>query len=501
MQIRRLSADRTEKPSYQKPVHLSAVNVFCLLLIMMAVCAGSYCFKEKAYAAQEEAPVPAGEGITMTLPVTVEVIQGGADPVGNAVFHFAIEGFDRDTGVFLSKDTVETRGSGLTLSSLTVTIPDEAALTRLAETGFDVREKTALVDGWSFAPEAWHADLSRTDGNIDIQISSLRKGDNRPELIRNMYFSNYFTKTNGMEGEAPAGIREVTDLLSEAASLENVLFRGTLTTKSQDGSWEVNWEISKSGQYLGESKITLKYTPAGEAQKQASLSDILRVTPEGAYVRLDLISGAYEQLSGKNWAALSWAGAIPSGWTAFSKTDVYSLDLEKTGDFLSRVFYDMSKVLDALSVTKTSNAYLISGDRETLGNMQQAAGMVIEEKKDGWNVLLASAVNQFGMEPDMAALLNKILCVPSGIPGGGNGSGLIKTVMDAWGIVPVSCNVTVTKNAQGEYWIQENDSFDTLSGTLFTDNLICACASGPVAVEAPADAESGDVLILRLLED
>ncbi len=330
--------------------------------------------------------VRSGDATVITVPITVRVVQGGSDPVGPAVFHFGLEGMDPKQQFTFINDVVYTEGAGEYSGSIMFSVPNDAELEKLIKTGFDVRERSALVDGWSFAGELYHVDLQKSGNTADASVGRKRKVTSAPLSFNGLYFVNYYTRTDGKEGQAPAAMLAACDLWQEALSMKNGLYRGTVTADDPAaGHWEISWAAYKSGNAIGNASLTLRLQKDG-IQHTVFADDVLRVLPEGIYLRLDTLASALKQLSGSVPEILA---DVPEGWTAFTQETLDGLDLDALNELIRGIWWNGSGALDEFPVEKQSGGYLVNANGNNwsdvlysiLGEAQKNHGIWYEAAK------------------------------------------------------------------------------------------------------------------------
>lgn len=340
----------------------------------------------------EEQPVVIQEDsdkTIFTLPVYVGVTRYAGDAVPAATFHFGLGGINKDQEYEWINDIVSTPGEGVFGGNISFSVPAGEALTQLIETGFDVKERYAVVPGWSFAGEVYHIDLFREDGVLKGEIRRLRNATTAAPGRKLLYFLNYYSAIYGVPSRSPASLLGVEDILKELWDLDHVILMNTFHVVKNDEKWEVSWQAQKEGHTIGDCQMTIRYAKGDEDYTSVSLSDVLRVVDGGIYIKLDSIAEVYTSLCGKPFPA---ADMIPgTDWTAFNQRNISWLDLTALDRLFRTLVHDAGDAFDEYAVKKIDNGYELSGSRQEWDSFRLKALEMAKEKHEEWYGLALDA--------------------------------------------------------------------------------------------------------------
>ena len=301
------------------------------------------------------------EETTFILPVTVNVEKDGEEPVPAAVLHFGLDCIEKAQKYTLLNDVIYTSGEGEYSGKISFSVPAGEETQRIIATGFDVYQRAAVVEGWSFAGEVYHVSLSREDGALKAKITRHRNVATAEIGKEILYFLTRYGMTDGVQAECPATMIAVLDLIREAWSLENGCYQGDICFETEGGSWKIAWSGISEGNTFSGTKATVNYSPAaGGETKEETLEDFLRINEDGVFIRMKAAADVYEKLSGKQ---SFMAEDIPEeDWTVFTQDDISWLDLSALDELFRRMLRDGGCVLDELPVYKVSGGYRISAN-------------------------------------------------------------------------------------------------------------------------------------------
>ena len=350
---------------------------------------------------EKPAEIIESEGkVQFTLPVYVDVKKYGQDAPPPAVFHFGLYGMQSDQKYEWVNDIITTQGEGMASGSISFTVPAGAQLDQLIETGFDVRERSAAVPGWSFAGEVYHIALTREDGTLKADIQRRRRVTTAESGLKVMVFRNYYGMKDGQPEAMPASPIGLDDMIREILGLRFIIIRDTFHIYDKDGIWELNWRALKQGNTVGDVALNIGYAKKGEAYSVVNLSDVLRVTEEGIFIRLGSIADACKQLSGKEFPA---AEAIPeSEWTAFTQETISWLQLSALDDLFRRMWNDAGRVFDEMSAECTRTGYKMTAGSADWSSIKMEALNAAQLNHADWYALSQKAAESQDMK-DLAA--------------------------------------------------------------------------------------------------
>ena len=331
----------------------------------------------------------------ITLPVYVGVERYGNDVPPEAEFQFGIYGMYQDQEYEWANDIVYTEGEGIYSGSISFTVPSDQ-LDRLIETGFDVRERSAVVPGWSFAGEVYHVDLSREegeDGEITAEIRRLRNVTTAGSGLKILYFLNLYGMDEGKPVEMPGSMIGIEDVLREIHGLDYAVFTDIFQFEKDGGKWKVNLSAVKDGYTIGEVNVKIRYAKDGGKFKKYEIKDALRVTEDGIFVKLGAIAEAYTTLCGKDFPA---AELIPEDeWTGFTQDEIPWLDLHALDELFRRLRNDAGRVFDEIPVLTMKKGYAFSGGTSEWDDFRMMALNIAQLYHEDWYKLsLDAAVSE-----------------------------------------------------------------------------------------------------------
>ena len=329
------------------------------------------------------------QGTRIELPVYIGVEKYRSDAPPAAVFTFGLYGMDKEQKYEWEKDTVTVPGEGLHAGSISFTVPDEEALAMLKRTGFDVRERTAVVPGWSFAAEVYHISLTDTDEGLTAKIER-RRGDRLLTTPSDaMYFLNYYGMDRGTPHELPASPTGVKDLMKEIRELDGVIIKDTLHVSDSEGRWEISFEALKQGHEIGNCALSMSYAKAGGEYSSLSMSDVLRIKDQCVYIKLESIAEAYTELSGKEFLC---GDAVPEGeWAAFTNETISWLDLPALDLLMRSLIQSAGEAFDEFTTVRGGNGYSMSGSRTQFDQFELKAIETAGRRHADWYALSRNA--------------------------------------------------------------------------------------------------------------
>ena len=331
----------------------------------------------------------------ITLPVYIGVERYSSDVPPAAVFHFGIYGMYQDQEYEWVNDVVYTEGEGIYSGTISFTVPSDQ-LDQLLETGFDVRERSAIVPGWSFAGEVYHIDLSRKegeDGEITAEIRRLRNVTTASSGLRILYFLNLYGMENGVPEEMPGNVIGIEDVLREIHGMEYAVFSDTFRFEKDGGKWKVTWSAVKKGYTIGSVNVKIRYAKNGGKYEEYKINDILRVTKDGIFIKLRALADAYSLLKGKDFPG---AETIPEDeWTGFTQDEIPWLDLHALDELFRRIRNNSGRVFDELPVVTTGSGYAFSGGIDEWNDFRMMALNIAQLYHEDWYALaLKAAVSE-----------------------------------------------------------------------------------------------------------
>lgn len=325
----------------------------------------------------------------ITLPVFIGVEKYGTDAPPAAVFTFGLYGIQKEQEYAWEKDTVTVPGAGLHSGSISFTVPDGEALSMLMETGFDVRERTAVVPGWSFSGEVYHIRLFESENGPAAEVERIREGRTVDTPADALLFLNYYGMDSGIPVELPGSATGVKDMLQEIRELEHVTIKDTFHVSDSEGRWEIRFEAVKTGYEIGNAALTMRYAKGDSEYRSVSLEDVLRIQDQCFYIRLQRIADAYTELSGKEFLCQE---AVPEGeWTAFTNEMISWLDLPSLDILMRSLIRNAGPAFDAFTTVRSGNGYTMSGSRPQFDRFQLKAMETAGRKHSEWYALAEKA--------------------------------------------------------------------------------------------------------------
>ena len=329
------------------------------------------------------------EGVQITLPIYIGVEKSGADVPPAAVFHFGIYGMQKDQEYEWVNDVVYTQGEGIYQGNICFTVPQGEAVDQILETGFDVRERSAVVSGWSFAGEVYHIDLEREDGVIRPKIRRFRNVTTAEESKEVLYFLNHYGMDHGEPVEMSGSILGIEDIFRMILDMEEVDLTDTLFFADDEGEWEISWEGFRKDKEIGGVNMTMRYREEGEEFTEITLEDVLRVTRGGIYVKLKSVADAYTALCGEDFPA---AKAIPDEeWTGFTEETISWLKLPVVDKLIRRMLRDAGRAFDEFEIRTTDHGYEMTGGAGEWDSFEMLALDMIELGYEDWYTLFTEA--------------------------------------------------------------------------------------------------------------
>ena len=325
----------------------------------------------------------------ITLPINVGVEKYSTDTPPAAVFHFGIYGMRKAQEYEWVNDVVYTQGEGIYQGSICFTVPAGEPLEQLIETGFDVRERSAVVPGWSFAGEVYHIDLSRKDGVLQAEIRRLRNVTTAESGKKVLYFLNHYGMDQGEPVTMPGSALGIEDIFRNILDMDCIVLSDTIHYQNDDGQWEISWTALRKDKAIGDFDLTLKYAEEDEDYEEFYLTDVLRVTRDGIFIKLGKIAEVYTELCGKDFPA---ADAIPDGkWTGFTQETISWLNLPMADELIRRMIRDAGRVFDEFETECVDQGYEMTGDSELWDSFEMLALDMAQLYHEEWYDLALQA--------------------------------------------------------------------------------------------------------------
>ncbi|MBQ6551591.1 MAG: hypothetical protein IJL78_09310 [Lachnospiraceae bacterium] len=324
-----------------------------------------------------------------TLPIDIGVEQYRTDTPPEAVFHFGLYGMKKDQEYEWENDVVYTHGEGIYSGTISFRVPQGEQLDQLIETGFDVRERSAAVPGWSFAGEVYHVDLYRVDGELLGNIRRLRNVATAESGLKVLYFLNLYGKDGGTPYLMPGNILGIEDLLREIHGKDRILLKDTFRIEKDGKEWEILFTAVKEGTVIGNAEITIRCSEGGKSLGEWIISDVLRVTEDGIYVKLRDIAESYQLLKGKEFPGAEAIG--DDLWLGFNDDVIDYLDLTKLDELFRRIRRDAGRVFDELPVECIENGYAFEGGEEEFDGFRMMALNIAQLNHEDWLAMAEDA--------------------------------------------------------------------------------------------------------------